>query len=84
VILLVVGAGVAAVAGLSGVLLAGQRARKREQAATAETLSHPHYCAECDAEWSHTGRTCVYPWASPCPKCAARSRVDPAAAGSRA
>jgi hypothetical protein len=33
-------------------------------------LPHPHYCAECDQEWPHLGRTCLKPWALSCPKCA--------------
>jgi hypothetical protein len=69
-VILVVGAGVLAVAGLSGVLVAGRRARRREQAAAAEAAMHPHYCAECDEEWPHAGQTCLYPWAQACPKCA--------------
>jgi hypothetical protein len=73
VILLVVGVGLAAVTGLAGLLVAGRRARKREVAAAAETATHPHYCAECDQEWPHAGKTCLYPWASKCPKCAGRS-----------
>jgi hypothetical protein len=81
--LLVVGAGLAAVAGLSGVIVAGRRARKREQAVAAEAATHPHYCAECDEEWSHTGRTCLYSWASACPKCAgADHTVDAGVPGS--
>jgi hypothetical protein len=84
-IILVVGAGLATVAGLSGVLLAGRKARKREQAAVAEAATHPHYCAECDEEWPHTGQTCLYPWASTCLKCAgAPARADVAVVGSRA
>ena len=69
-VILVVGAGLVAVAGLSGVLVAGRRARKRELAAAAEAATHPHYCAECDEEWPHTGQTCLYSWATICPKCA--------------
>jgi len=82
---LVVGAGLAAVTALSVILLVGRRTRKREVAAAAETATHPHYCAECDQEWPHTGQTCLYPWASTCPKCAqVRATADVAAAGSRA
>ena len=69
-VILVVAAGLAAVAGLSAVLVAGRRARRREQAAAAEAATHPHYCAECDEEWPHTGQTCLYSWATTCPKCA--------------
>jgi hypothetical protein len=67
---IVVGVGLAAVAGLTGMLLRGRWTRKREQAAAAEAMPHLHYCAECDEEWSHGGRTCLKPWALPCPKCA--------------
>jgi hypothetical protein len=85
VVFLVIGAGLVAVAGLGGVLLTGRRARKRELTAAAEAATHPHYCAGCDAEWPHAGRTCLYPWASTCPKCSgARPRADAAASGSRA
>ena len=66
---LVVGVGVAAVAGLTGLLLRGRSARKRELAAAAESAPHPHYCAECDEEWPHLGRTCLKPWALACPRC---------------
>ena len=84
-IILVVGVGLAAVAGLSGVLVAGRKARKRERAAAAESATHPHYCAECDEEWPHTGQTCLYPWASTCSKCAgAPVRANVQAMGSRA
>jgi hypothetical protein len=84
-VLIVVGAGLVAVAGLSSVLLAGRKARKRELAAAVEAATHPHYCAECDQEWPHAGQTCLYPWASPCPTCAgAPARADVAPAGSRA
>jgi hypothetical protein len=69
-VILVVGAGLVAVAGLSGVLYSGRKARKRQAAAAAESATHPHYCAECDQEWPHPGQTCLYPWASVCPKCA--------------
>ena len=69
-IILVVGAGLAAVAALSAVLVAGRRTRKRQAAAAAEAATHPHYCAECDEEWPHAGQTCLYSWASTCPKCA--------------
>jgi hypothetical protein len=69
-IVLVIGAGLAAVAALSGVLVAGRRTRKRQAAAAAEAATHPHYCAECDEEWPHAGQTCLYSWASTCPKCA--------------
>jgi hypothetical protein len=84
-ILLVVGAGLAAVAGLSGVLVVGRRARKREQTAATDATAHTHYCAECDEEWGHTGRTCLYPWASACPKCSgAADKASVTAARSRA
>ena len=84
-VIIVVGAGLAALAGLSGVLLAGRKARKRELAAAVEAATHPHYCAECDQEWPHAGQTCLYAWASTCPRCAgAPARADVAAAGSRA
>ena len=69
-VILVVGAGLAAVAGLGGVLYKGRKARKRAAAAAAEAATHPHYCAECDEEWPHAGQTCLFPWASVCPKCA--------------
>ncbi len=76
-ILFVVGIGVVAVAGLTGVLLRSRAARKRAHAAAADALPHPHYCAECDQEWPHLGRTCLKPWALLCPKCAgAPSGVD--------
>jgi hypothetical protein len=68
-VILVVGAGLAAVAALSGVLVVGRRNKKRELEAAAEAATHPHYCAECDEEWPHAGQTCLYSWASPCPKC---------------
>lgn len=84
-VLIVIGAGLVAVAGLSGVLLVGRTARKREFAAAVEAATHPHYCAECDQEWPHAGQTCLSPWASPCQKCAgAPTGADVAAAGSRA
>jgi len=84
-VVIVVGAGLAAVAGLSAVLISGRKSRKRELAAAVEAAMHPHYCAECDQEWPHAGQTCLYPWASPCPKCAgASARADVTAAGSRA
>jgi len=84
-IVLVIGAGLAAVAALSGVLVAGRRTRKRQAAAAAEAATHPHYCAECDEEWPHTGQTCLYSWASTCPKCAgARAGAGVAAVESRA
>lgn len=87
--ILVVGAGLAAVAGLGGVLVAGRRARRREQALAAESATHPHYCAECDEEWPHTGQSCLYSWATTCPKCAGAPATAPATAevqalGSRA
>jgi hypothetical protein len=83
--ILAVGAGLAVVAGLSGVLVAGRRARKRRRAAAAEAATHPHYCAECDEEWPHTGQTCLYSWASTCPKCAGvPATADVQAVGSRA
>jgi hypothetical protein len=85
VVFIVVGAGLVAVAGLSGVLLAGRKARRRERAAAVEAATHPHYCPECDQEWLHPGQTCLYPWASSCPKCSgAPARADVATAGSRA
>jgi ribosomal protein L37AE/L43A len=68
-IFLVVGIGVVAVAGLTGVLLRSRASRKRQHAAAADALPHPHYCAECDQEWPHLGRTCLKPWALSCPKC---------------
>ena len=68
-IVLAIGAGLAAVAALSGVLVAGRRTRKRQAAAAAEAATHPHYCAECDEEWPHAGQTCLYSWAATCPKC---------------
>jgi hypothetical protein len=84
-VLIVVGAGLAAVAGLTGVLIAGRKARKRELAAVVEAATHPHYCAECDQEWPHAGQTCLYPWASTCPKCAGtRARAGVTAVESRA
>jgi hypothetical protein len=83
-ILLVVGAGLVAVAGLTGVLVSGRKARKRERAAAVAAAAHPHYCAGCDQEWPHPGETCLYPWASPCPKCSgAPARSGVAAARSR-
>ena len=85
-IILVVGAGVAAVTALGGILVVGRRARRREAAAAAVAATHPHYCAECDQEWVHAGQTCLLPWASDCPKCArvpAATR-DVAALGSQA
>jgi len=75
-IFFVVGIGVVAVAGLTGVLLRSRAARKRQQAAAADALPHPHYCPECDQEWPHVGRTCLKPWALQCSKCA----VEPAGA----
>jgi hypothetical protein len=84
-VLIVIGAGLVAAAGLSGVLLAGRKARKRELAAAVEAATHPHYCAECDQEWLHAGQTCLHPWASTCPRCAgAPARADVTAVGSRA
>ena len=84
-VFIVVGAGLVAVAGLGGVLLAGRKAQKRDLAAAVEAATHPHYCAECDQEWPHPGQTCLYPWASTCPKCAgAPAGADAEAAGSRA
>jgi hypothetical protein len=84
-LLLVIGAGLAAAAGLGSVVVAGRRARKRERAAAAQAATHPHYCAGCDEEWLHTGETCLYPWASPCPKCArGTAAADVAAVKSRA
>jgi ribosomal protein L37AE/L43A len=69
-VLLVIGMGVVAVAGLTGVFVRSRAARKRERQAAADALPHPHYCAECDQEWPHLGRTCLKPWALKCPKCA--------------
>ncbi len=66
---IVAGVGLAAVAGLTGLLIRGRSARRRERAAAAEALPHPHYCAECDEEWPHLGRTCLKPWALHCPSC---------------
>jgi hypothetical protein len=84
-IILVVGAGVAAVAGLTAVLVHGRKARKRELAAAVQAATHPHYCAECDQEWPHAGQTCLYPWASTCPKCAGEpARASVTAVESRA
>jgi hypothetical protein len=85
-IILVIGAGLAAVTALSGFLVLGRRNRRREVAAAAEAAVHPHYCAECDQEWPHAGQTCLYPWASTCPKCsrATATAPDVAAAESRA
>ena len=70
---LVVGVGLAVVAGLIGVFLAGRSARRRDRAAAAEASIHPHYCAECDQEWPHSGRTCLQAWAWSCAKCAERT-----------
>jgi hypothetical protein len=67
---LAVGLAVAAVVGLTAVLLAGRAARRRARAAALDTSTHPHYCAACDQEWPHPGRTCLRAWAWPCPKCA--------------
>src|SRR5262249_11820669 len=84
-VLLVIGAGLAAVTGLSGVFYAGRKGRKRRLESAADAAMHPHYCAECDQEWPHTGQTCLYPWASRCAKCAgAPVQVEVAALGSRA
>jgi hypothetical protein len=84
-IILVVGAGLAAVAALSGALVAGRRTRKREAVAAAEAATHPHYCAQCDEEWPHAGQTCLYSWASNCPKCTgAHASAGVAALESRA
>jgi hypothetical protein len=86
-IMLVVGVGLAAVTALSGALVVGRRARRRESSAAAEAATHPHYCAECDQEWMHTGQTCLYSWASVCPKCAPATtpaRPQVAAIGSQA
>ena len=83
-IILVVGAGLAVVVALGGALVIGRRARRREATAAAEAATHPHYCAECDQEWMHTGQTCLYSWASVCPKCARATAAAPpevAAAG---
>jgi ribosomal protein L37AE/L43A len=68
-VLLVIGMGVVAVAGLTGVLLRSRAARKRQSAAAADAMPHPHYCPECDQEWPHVGRTCLKSWALLCPKC---------------
>jgi hypothetical protein len=81
---LVVAVGVAAVAGLTGILLRGRSNRKRALAAAAEALPHPHYCAECDEEWPHAGRACLKPWALPCPRCAGTPASADAPAGSPA
>jgi hypothetical protein len=75
---IVIGVGVAAVAGLIGFVLRGRSARKREQVAAAEALPHLHYCAECDEEWPHVGRACLKPWAMPCQKCAGSPAGAPA------
>jgi hypothetical protein len=86
-VILVAGVGLAAVAALGGVLVVGRRARRREASAAAEAATHPHYCAECDQEWTHAGQTCLYSWASLCPKCApatAATRPEVAAIGSQA
>ena len=86
-ILLVVGVGLVAVTALSGALVVGRRARRREASAAAEAAMHPHYCAECDQEWMHPGQTCLYSWASLCPKCARPTAATPpetAAIGSQA
>jgi hypothetical protein len=84
-LIIVVGAGLAAVAGLSAVLLAARKARRRQLSAAVEAATHPHYCAECDQEWSHAGQTCLRPWASICPKCAgAPATAEVVPAGSRA
>jgi hypothetical protein len=84
-VILVIGAGLAGVAGLGGVLVARRRARRHEQVAAAEAATRPHYCAECDEDWPHTGPTCLYSWATTCPKCAgAPARADVQALGSRA
>jgi ribosomal protein L37AE/L43A len=72
-VLLVIGMGVVAVAGLTGVLLRSRAVRRREAAAAAAALPHPHYCAECDQEWPHLGRTCLKSWALLCPKCGGAS-----------
>ena len=69
-VLFVIGLGVVAVVGLAGVLVRSRRARKRERQAAADALPHPHYCAECDQEWPHLGRTCLKSWALVCPRCA--------------
>jgi ribosomal protein L37AE/L43A len=83
--ILVVGVGLAAVTALSGVLVVARRTRRREVAAAADAATHPHYCAECDQEWVHAGKTCLYPWASVCQKCAqATARTGVAAFGSQA
>jgi hypothetical protein len=66
---ILVGVGVAALAGLTGLVLRGRSARKRERVAAAEALPHLHYCAECDEEWPHAGRACLKPWAVACPTC---------------
>ena len=84
-IILAVGAGLVGVAGLGSILYSGRKARKRAAAAAAEAATHPHYCAECDQEWPHSGQTCLYPWAATCPKCArATATPDVAAVESRA
>ena len=39
---------------------------------------HFHYCAECDAQWTHPGRgsDCTRHWAHPCPRCVPPDRRD--------
>jgi hypothetical protein len=83
-VILVVGAGLTAVAALSGVLVVGRRNKKRELAGAAEAATHPHYCAECDEEWPHAGQTCLFSWASTCPNCARAPDASVAALESRA
>ena len=83
-IAIVVGVGVAAVAGLTGMLLRVRATRKRRLAAAAEAMPHPHYCAECDEEWPHHGRTCLKPWALLCPSCEGTPSAADVPAGSPA
>jgi hypothetical protein len=78
---LVIGIGVAALAALTGLLFRLRTARRRSRAAAADALPHPHYCAECDQEWPHLGRTCLKPWALSCPKCAGTPAGNDAPAG---
>src|SRR5215831_16352187 len=39
---------------------------------------HFHYCAECDAQWTHPGEgsDCTQHWALHCPRCAPPERRD--------
>ncbi len=84
-LILMTGAGLVAVTGLAGVLVARRKARKRGRPASAEPATHPHYCPECDREWPHAGQTCLRSWALFCLTCSAVSTgTDVATAGSRA